>query len=157
MKIVSRSIIIAIIAFSVFYLFIYIMPDAFLTSSQWPLTILIVLIIAVVIDSIYKQRAYKNIVADYDKSLSIDPDDTIALNNKGTSLAEFIDHKKEALECFNKILEIDPNDAAALHNKGVVLDKMGKHQEALKYYDKALELDPRFKKGKKLGKVILEA
>lgn len=117
------------------------------------LTILIVLIIAVVIDSIYKQRAYKNIVADYDKSLSIDPDDTIALNNKGTSLAEFIDHRKEALECFNKILEIDPNDAAALHNKGIVLDKMGKHQEALKYYDKALELDPRFKKGKKLGKL----
>ncbi len=46
---------------------------------------------------------------------------------------------------------------AAWHNKGVTFEKIKKHQEAIKYYDNALEIDPKFEMAKKAGKIILEA
>jgi tetratricopeptide (TPR) repeat protein len=96
----------------------------------------------------------QNISKPYDEALEINPDDTRALKNKGASLVE-VDIGK-ALDCFDKILLINPNDSAAWHNKAVLLDKQGKHREALSYYDKALELDPGFKQAKNDNKIILE-
>jgi len=44
-----------------------------------------------------------------------------------------------------------------LYNKGVSLEKVGKHREALDYYDKALKIDHGFEIAKKSGKIILES
>ena len=34
------------------------------------------------------------------------------------------------------------NNVDAWNNKGVALDNLGRYQEAIEYYDKALEIDP---------------
>ena len=34
----------------------------------------------------------------------------------------------------------------AWNNKGIALDDLGKHEEAIKCYDKALELNPKYEK-----------
>ncbi len=107
-------------------------------------------------DIIRRMGKYQDITKPYEKAFEINPNDTIALNNKGTQLAEFIEYK-EAIKCFDKILKIDSNDSAAWHNKGVVLDKLGKHRDALMCYDKALKIDPGFKKSKTNNKIILES
>jgi Flp pilus assembly protein TadD len=39
-------------------------------------------------------------------------------------------------------LAVDPTDVKTLNNKGNALDNLGKHQEAIQYYDKALDLEP---------------
>jgi tetratricopeptide (TPR) repeat protein len=39
-------------------------------------------------------------------------------------------------------IKIDPNYSSALSNKGIALDDLGKYDEAIESYDKALELDP---------------
>jgi Flp pilus assembly protein TadD len=39
-------------------------------------------------------------------------------------------------------LAVDPTDVKMLTNKGNALDNLGKHQEAIQYYDKALDLEP---------------
>jgi tetratricopeptide (TPR) repeat protein len=46
------------------------------------------------------------------------------------------------MEYYNKALELNPNFAFAWKNKAVLLDQLGKHDEALSFYDKALELVP---------------
>ena len=46
-------------------------------------------------------------------------------------------------------LEIDPEDADAWHSKGYILEKSEKYEEAIKCYDKALEIDPNHDEAKK--------
>ena len=100
-------------------------------------------------------KRYQESIFIYDKELRINPKNTVALNNKGATLAKN-KFNQEALECFEKVLEFDPNDAAAWHNKGVIFDNFKNHKKAIRYYDKALIIDPTFETAKKLGKIILE-
>jgi Tfp pilus assembly protein PilF len=46
--------------------------------------------------------------------------------------------------CYEKATEIDPKFVYAWNNKGVVLDKLGKYDEAIKCYDKATEIDSKY-------------
>ena len=48
----------------------------------------------------------------------------------------------EALECYNKAFKIDPDCQVSwvYTNMGSVLDRNGKHEEAIEYYSKALIL-----------------
>ncbi|WJI09978.1 tetratricopeptide repeat protein [Methanobacterium sp. CWC-01] len=117
--------------------------------------IFVLMTLLLVYDLKNKMDKYQEAVAIYDDSLKTNPQDTIAWNNKGTTLIS-INEYQEAIKCFDKALKIDPKDAAAWHNKGVGLEKLGKQQEAIKYYDQALELDPKFEQAKKDGKIILE-
>ena len=41
-----------------------------------------------------------------------------------------------------KLLKIDPNHVNALNNKGLALNNLGKYEEAIDWFDKALEIDP---------------
>lgn len=54
----------------------------------------------------------------------------------------------ESLYYFLKALEIEPNDFMALNGIGIILDKLGRSEEAIQYYDKAILENP-------LGKMIL--
>jgi tetratricopeptide (TPR) repeat protein len=38
--------------------------------------------------------------------------------------------------------EINSNDVSLLNNKGVSLDNLGRHLEAIEYYDRVLAIDP---------------
>jgi tetratricopeptide (TPR) repeat protein len=46
-------------------------------------------------------------------------------------------------------LDIDQNDAGGWYNRGTDLGKLGRYEEALKSYDKALELDPNYANAQK--------
>ena len=48
----------------------------------------------------------------------------------------------KALSLFDKALELDPEDAEAWYNKGASLPGLGRHEEAVRCLDKALELNP---------------
>ena len=39
---------------------------------------------------------------------------------------------------------MDPNYTDALYNKGLVFDSLGNYNEAIKNYDKVLEIDPNY-------------
>lgn len=51
-----------------------------------------------------------------------------------------IGHHTEAQ--FALAQDVDPNNVIALTNKGVDLAQLGKHEEAISYYDKALAIEP---------------
>ncbi|MDQ4014082.1 MAG: tetratricopeptide repeat protein, partial [Thermoproteota archaeon] len=47
-----------------------------------------------------------------------------------------------ALMCFNKLLEFDPNDAEYWNMKGVSLVSLGRYSEAIRCFERSLEIDP---------------
>ena len=53
----------------------------------------------------------------YDKALKIDPNNVIALYDKGFALNN-LGKYEEAIEWYDKALKIDPNNVDALNNKG---------------------------------------
>ena len=59
-------------------------------------------------------------------------------NSKGIILDRMGKHK-DALECFEKARSIDPKDIDVITNIGISFDKLGKPEEALKFYDLVLQ------------------
>ncbi len=75
----------------------------------------------------------------YDRALEIDPINTEALTNKGLTL---IARGKfdEAGYCLDKALEIDPQYAPAIFNKALLRDRLGRINDAVRFYRKFLGL-----------------
>ena len=80
---------------------------------------------------------------NYKKILKIDPKNILVNNN----LASIFNQKKkfeEALILLNNILINQPDFEDALNNKGIALVGLNRFEEALKQYDKALNLKTDF-------------
>jgi tetratricopeptide (TPR) repeat protein len=69
--------------------------------------------------------------------LTLQPDDADALNALGYLLADHTDHCAEAQVLITRALTQRPNDPAILDSMGWVLYRLGKHDEALPYLEKA--------------------
>ena len=76
----------------------------------------------------------------YDKALRVDPNNTLAQNNKKKALARLSYQK--VIEYYDKALKIDPNNVYFLYSKGDVLKNQRKYQEAIDCYDQVLAIDP---------------
>jgi tetratricopeptide (TPR) repeat protein len=94
-----------------------------------------------------------------DKALELDPNNSEAWTLKFGALL-YSERFGEAADAYNKAVKldpdvavrwgrfiegskaIDPNSANTWYNRGLDLEKIGKYEEAIQSYDKALELDP---------------
>lgn len=74
---------------------------------------------------------YEKAITVYDKILAIDPDNTIALNDKGLCLMNLKKHQLAIDECFDETLAIDPKNVYALQNKGAALYDLGRYEESI--------------------------
>ena len=112
----------------------------------------------------------------YDKILKNNPHNFSALANKGAALA-CVSKYKEAIEYYDKALGIQPDEPMLLNNKkdasdalkskkkqskneelierGLTAFRLGEDDEALKYYDEALKIDPKNKDAIQLKEVAL--
>jgi tetratricopeptide (TPR) repeat protein len=54
------------------------------------------------------------------------------------------DNLYSSLECFEKATQIKPQDPTGWNNKGVVLKQMGRYQDALICFNKALAIDSSY-------------
>jgi tetratricopeptide (TPR) repeat protein len=91
-----------------------------------------------------KSQIYDKAMKYYDKALSLDPNNTDVLTNKGILLIKLAKYN-EALKLFDNILHINPSNVGALYNKAVALDKLGRHNEAVTLYAIAHRIDPNYK------------
>lgn len=94
-------------------------------------------------------EAFELIQNDADSALSIfnellvlDSENIELLNGKGSALMK-MDRMDEAEQCFNEAVLIEENPSALI-NKGIILKKRGEYQSALKFYDRAVQLDSSF-------------
>lgn len=95
----------------------------------------------------FDDRGYDNMVPISEKSINIfnniiksDPDNIIALNNKGYILLK-LDRLDEALICFRQALAIDSNDYHIWFNKAFVYLNGGEYYHAKDCFDKYFELN----------------
>lgn len=103
-----------------------------------------------------QQGKFSEALEYFDRILSIDPNDPIALGNKGAALTQLNRHE-EALLVYEKALEITPKNTSILNNKAATLFDLGKIDESLQTLDKILEIEPNNVKILILkGNVLLE-
>lgn len=53
-----------------------------------------------------------------------------------------------AIADFSKAMELSPEGALQWNYKGMALEKLGRKEEALEYYNKALQIDPNYELAK---------
>ena len=66
-------------------------------------------------------------------------------------------HYDEVLELLQRLIDIDPSDAVAHDNMGVALFYLGRNDEALKSFDRALSLDSTLENARANREALLEA
>jgi tetratricopeptide (TPR) repeat protein len=86
---------------------------------------------------------YTEAVQNYNAALSIDPNATDILGNKGIVFVK-LGYYAEAIKIFDRILSIDSNNVAGLYYKGTCLDKTGQHIQAKELHNKALKINPNY-------------
>jgi tetratricopeptide (TPR) repeat protein len=94
-------------------------------------------------DFTYKGN-FADAIANYTKSIELDPADRAAYNNRGRAY-EQMNRYDEAFADFTKVIELDPTDRNGYHNRGVIYYKKNEYQKAVDDYTKAIELDPTFR------------
>jgi tetratricopeptide (TPR) repeat protein len=77
--------------------------------------------------------------ADLRRILSVDPDNSQALNALGYTLADRTDRQAEALGYIERALALAPEESAILDSMGWVLYRLGRTEEALEYLTRAYE------------------
>lgn len=74
----------------------------------------------------------------YDRILILEPENTVALLNKGAILQN-TERASQALCCYDQVLEILPDNFDALLNKGSTLHAEGRYDDAILCYDRILQ------------------
>ncbi|MGC9780976.1 MAG: tetratricopeptide repeat protein [Candidatus Heimdallarchaeota archaeon] len=98
------------------------------------------------LDALKKNKNDKAL-AFFDRVIEVEPDNTMAWNNKGVALRK-IGKLNDALNCYNKALSIDSDLSRALLNKARVLKILKKFDLALFTYEDILELNPEHEEAK---------
>jgi tetratricopeptide (TPR) repeat protein len=92
----------------------------------------------------------------YDKIIDIDPANATAPYNKGFIYLEYLQEYDSAATYFTRATELYPGYFQAYYNKGLALESLGRKEEALQEYNRALSLQPDYTpaalaKGRVLG------
>jgi tetratricopeptide (TPR) repeat protein len=114
--------------------------------------------------SLIELNKFKEAIEYFEKILELDPTNVRSWVGKGVSLIN-LGLWRESITCLDKALELPSSKKVlilALNNKGIALDKLGKQQEALSYFNKVIDLNPKYaeawyNKGlvlKKLGRIM---
>jgi tetratricopeptide (TPR) repeat protein len=85
-----------------------------------------------------KFKQYEHLRSEEIKKVENHADFLSAVCSQGENFINLSEYEK-AVECYNKVLKLEPNSAGLWNDKGFALDKLGEHEKAIKYFDKARE------------------
>ncbi len=88
-------------------------------------------------------KLYDKAIRDFDKTISLDPDDALAYNNRGFAYAHIKLYDK-AIQDFDKAIGLDPEHVATYNNRGNAYLKKKLYNKAIRDFDKALSLNPAY-------------
>ncbi len=80
----------------------------------------------------------------YRRALELDATDFKAWNNLAGILFESRNKPKEAVHCMQQALKIDPQNKVGWANLTSMVGRLGRHDKALEFAERALTLDPDF-------------
>lgn len=90
-----------------------------------------------------EQEKLTRALKDYDRAISLNPNDPVPYNNRGVALAN-LDQTQAAITAFNEAIRLDAKYADAYYNRGAVYDGLGQKQKAMEDYKRAIELDKEY-------------
>ena len=91
----------------------------------------------------FGRQDYPNAIAEFEKSIAINSRFSPPYNQLGYAY-KFTDRLKEAEGVFKKYTELIPDDPNPYDSYAELLMKMGRFDESIKAYEKALSIDPNF-------------
>ena len=86
-------------------------------------------------------KKYRQAIADYDRALELDPNDTTTYRDRGRAYYWHNEYQ-QALSDYNRVLELNPNSAAFYNWRGWTYFWLKEHRKALSDFNQALELNP---------------
>jgi tetratricopeptide (TPR) repeat protein len=89
-----------------------------------------------------EQDTLEETLKDYDKAISLNPNNPVPYNNRGVALA-YLDENQQAIAAFNQALSINSKYAEAYYNRGTVYQELGQQQTAMEDYNQAIALNPQ--------------
>ena len=92
-------------------------------------------------NNLFLEKKFQDAIKKYNIILDNEPDNLIALNNKGYSLSKLKKYS-DALVCYDKFLQINPNDKTVLINKISLFRKTGEFHKAVGICDELLKNNP---------------
>ncbi len=101
----------------------------------------------------YRLTKYTDCVRDMSKVIHFDDTFQPAYMMRGSAYygLQFYD---KALKDYLKAIELNPKDKISLNNIGLLKEREGKNEEALKYYNLALEIDSNYASAKRNRKAL---
>jgi tetratricopeptide (TPR) repeat protein len=91
---------------------------------------------------------------DLRRIIQLNPNNPVAYNSLGYTLADRTDRFNEAYELIKRAFELAPNDAAIIDSLGWVQYRLGMYEEAIENLDRAYELFPDHEVAAHLGEVL---
>ena len=92
--------------------------------------------------SVDRQREIKAAVGFARKAMSLDSDDAMVLGRAGWALAFVAGELDEGADYLRRATDADPNSAYAWTFRGMSNVLLGRHEEAIEYFKRALRLSP---------------
>jgi tetratricopeptide (TPR) repeat protein len=80
----------------------------------------------------------------YRRAVQLDPTDFNAWNNLAGILFEARRKPAEAIHCMQQALKVEPQNKVGWANLTSMVGRMGRHDKALEFAERALTLDPNF-------------
>jgi tetratricopeptide (TPR) repeat protein len=81
--------------------------------------------------------------AAYRLALTLDSSDFKVWNNLGGLLFERLRRQAEGVQCLEQALQRDPGNQLGWANLAVMVGRLGRHNDAITYANRALEIDPQ--------------
>ncbi len=88
-------------------------------------------------------KDYKGAIADYNKSIELNPNNAMVFNNRGFIKTK-LKYYKGAIADYTKAIELDPNLTDAYLNRGIAKRLLKYYKGAIADYTKAIELNPNY-------------
>jgi tetratricopeptide (TPR) repeat protein len=88
------------------------------------------------------QGRLKEAIAEYDKALHLDPNFSLAYNNRGAAYAN-LGQFQRAIQDYDESLRLDLQNNVAYNNRGAAYADLGQFQQAIQDYDEAIRLNPQ--------------
>ncbi len=106
--------------------------------------------------SVYSQEINDLALMEEDlrRIIQLNPNNPVAYNSLGYTLADRTDRFNEAYELIKRAFELAPNDAAIIDSLGWVQYRLGMYEEAIENLDRAYELFPDHEVAAHLGEVL---
>jgi len=106
--------------------------------------------------SVYSQEINDLALMEEDlrRIIQLNPNNPVAYNSLGYTLADRTDRFNEAYELIKRAFELAPNDAAIIDSMGWVQYRLGMYEEAIENLDRAYELFPDHEVAAHLGEVL---